>query len=200
MRVFVIGHPVGHSKSPLMHNAAFQALGLRDWRYDLWDTPPERLSERVHTIRYSADIVGANVTVPHKQAIVPLLDALTPGAQRIGAVNTIVKRDGALIGDNTDWLGFLADLDHHGVSVNHETRALVIGAGGSARAVVYALHRRGAHVRIHNRTPARAAALADAFDARVRARADLSEASRRNTDRPLHLAGHVAANRHFALG
>lgn len=162
MQVFLLGYPVAHSLSAVMHNAAFAALGLSGWRYALLETPPEHLAANVARLR-APDVAGANVTIPHKQAVPAHLDALEPGAQAIGAVNTIFKREGRLIGENTDWLGFLADLAHHGVEVNAETRALVLGAGGSARAVVYALLQRGAQVRVWNRTAARAQALVSAF-------------------------------------
>ncbi|MFN3705574.1 MAG: shikimate dehydrogenase [Thermoflexales bacterium] len=175
MRVLLIGHPVAHSKSPLMQNAAFEALGLLAWRYELCDTPLENLAERVAFLRHQSDIAGANVTIPHKQAVLPLLDALSPAAQSIGAVNTIFKRGGVLIGDNTDWLGFLADLEHHGVNVGADTRALVLGAGGSARAVAYALCQRGARVWLHNRTHARAQALAEAMGSQVQVCSSLSD-------------------------
>ncbi len=145
-----------------MHNAAFAALGLSGWRYDLLETPPEQLAVHVARLR-APDVAGANVTIPHKQAVLTHLDALEPGTQAIGAVNTIFKREGRLVGENTDWLGFLADLEHHGVEVNAATRALVLGAGGSARAVVYALIQRGAQVRVWNRTLARAQTLVSAF-------------------------------------
>jgi len=159
MIVGLIGHPVAHSQSPRMQQAAFAAVGLRDWRYELWDTPAEALAGRLDEVRRREEIVGSNVTVPHKQAVFPLLDEVSAEARAIGAVNTIFKRAGRLCGDNTDWSGFLADLDVHGISVDHDTRALVLGAGGSAHAVVYALRARGAHVWIYNRSPDRAQAL-----------------------------------------
>jgi shikimate dehydrogenase len=163
MIVGLIGHPVAHSQSPRMQQAAFAAVGLRDWRYELWDTPAEALAARLDDVRRRADIAGGNVTVPHKQAVLPFLDEVTADARAIGAVNTLFKHAGRLWGDNTDWVGFLADLDFHGVTVDAGTRALVLGAGGSARAVVYALRARGAQVWIYNRSFERAQALAEAF-------------------------------------
>ncbi len=161
-----------------MHHAAFQSVGLHGWQYDLWDTPADQLPARILEVRCASDIAGANVTVPHKEAVLPLLDARSPAAERIGAVNTIYKRDGLLIGDNTDCTGFLADLRYHGVAVSADTRALVLGAGGSARAVVYALLQCGARVNVYNRTLARAAALASAMGDSVRACSSLREATR----------------------
>jgi shikimate dehydrogenase len=165
----LLGYPLGHSVSPAMHNAAFQALGL-DGRYDALPTPPERLAETVAGLR-AAGYRGVNVTIPHKQAVMPLLDELSEAARAIGAVNTVIVDQGltvlgrtvspaALRGDNTDWLGFLHPLDALGFDLRGKS-ALLLGAGGSARAVVYALIRRGlAHLSIWARTPARAADLA----------------------------------------
>ena len=116
-----------------MHNAAFDALDMR-WRYAAMPVEPDRLPEAVTRIR-GEDYTGANVTVPHKETIVPLLDGLTPVAEAIGAVNTLVKRNGKLIGHNTDAAGLLADLAAHGIGLSHRS-VLVLGAGGAARAVV----------------------------------------------------------------
>ncbi|MCS7088233.1 MAG: shikimate dehydrogenase [Thermoflexales bacterium] len=172
MLVFLIGYPVAHSLSAVMHNAAFRALGLEGWHYTLLETPPEQLAAHLARLR-DDEVAGANVTIPHKQAVLSHLDALEAGARAIGAVNTIFKRDGALVGENTDWQGFLADLAHHGVVVGTETRALVLGAGGSARAIVHALLQCGAQVRVWNRTPLRALALVADF-----AHPNLSQAPR----------------------
>lgn len=161
MLIGLIGHPVAHSKSPQMQNAAFAHVGLSDWRYELWDTPLEALPARMRALSEREDVAGCNVTIPHKQAVMPYLNVVSEHARAIGAVNTIFKRGRYLLGDNTDWTGFLADLAFHGVDVNAETRALVLGAGGSARAIVYALASRGARVWVHNRTPARAHVLLD---------------------------------------
>ena len=152
--VGLIGWPVGHSVSPLMHNAAFDALAL-DWRYiplPVAQTPAERISEAVNGLR-ALGMRGANVTVPHKQNVIPFLDQLTPAAQAIGAVNTIFLTDaGELAGDNTDAQGFIADLRDHEVNPTGQD-ALVLGAGGSARAIVYGLAEAGcATIRIANRT------------------------------------------------
>lgn len=163
MIVGLIGHPVAHSKSPDMQNAAFAAVGLDGWRYELWDTPLDALPARMREVSERDDVAGCNVTIPHKQAVMPYLNAVSEHARAIGAVNTIFKRGRYLLGDNTDWTGFLADLAFHGVTVSGETRALVLGAGGSARAVVYALAAQGAHVLICNRTPERARELLDAL-------------------------------------
>jgi shikimate dehydrogenase len=164
MRVGLIGFPVAHSASPKMQNAAFAQVGL-NWRYELWNTPTEELEARMQMLREDEAIAGANVTVPHKQNILPFLDDVSVHAKAIGAVNTILKKECKRIGDNTDWIGFLNDLRFHGIEPKRIERALVLGAGGSARAIVYALKREGANVFIFNRNFTRAESLAKDFDA-----------------------------------
>ncbi len=157
-RVGLIGDPVVHSISPVFQQAAFDALALAA-RYEAWHTPAAVLAERIAGLR-APDILGANVTVPHKQAVLPLLDRLHPLAARTGAVNTIVNEGGRLVGYNTDITGFLEALRLDGGIDPQGTRAVVLGAGGAARAVVLALLDAGAsRVRVLNRTAARAAAL-----------------------------------------
>ncbi len=159
--VGLFGWPVSHSVSPAMHNAAFDALGM-DWRYvplPVNPEPPARIAEAVRGVA-AMGMAGVNVTVPHKQAVMPHLDRLTPAARAIGAVNTIhVEEDGALLGDNTDARGFIADLDSHEVIVAG-MNVLVLGAGGSSRAVFYGLGSDGAPAhtvwkRTHHPPPAR---------------------------------------------
>jgi shikimate dehydrogenase len=152
----VIGWPVSHSLSPRMHNAAFAALGL-DWAYVPLPVPPERVGDAVRGL-VALGFAGANVTVPHKQAAIPFLDELTPVARAIGAVNTIVVRpDGSLLGDNTDGGGFMADLKSQMANGKWQIEhALVLGAGGAARAIVYALVEAGTSVAVVNRTADRA--------------------------------------------
>ncbi|MBK8049420.1 MAG: shikimate dehydrogenase [Anaerolineales bacterium] len=161
--VGIIGWPVSHSRSPAMQNAAFAHAGL-DWQYvplPVAPEPPGRVAEAVAGLR-GLGFRGANVTVPHKQAVMPSLDRLTPAAAAIGAVNTIlIQPDGALVGDNTDAPGFVADLVDHAVTVAGRACA-VLGAGGSARAIVYGLAEAGAQsIVILNRTEARAQTLVD---------------------------------------
>lgn len=153
----VIGWPIEHSVSPPMHNAAFRALGL-DWCYVPFAVHPSHLEAAMRGVK-ALGMRGINATVPHKQALLSLVDALTPAARAIGAVNTVIVKGEALIGHNTDAAGFLRalrDADY----VPDESRALVLGAGGAARAVVYALASVGAQVTILNRTPKRAEVLA----------------------------------------
>ena len=157
-RAGLIGNPVSHSRSPQMHNAAFRALDI-DAVYELWHTEIAEIPDRLASIR-GAGMLGANVTVPHKQAVMPWCDQLTEIARRAGAVNTIIPRDGMLIGDNTDVYGFAR-------SVQEATRAtipghaMLIGAGGAARAVIVALQEVGVpRLTIVNRTVSKARDLA----------------------------------------
>jgi len=143
----LIGYPLAHSLSPRLHHAALRALGLNG-EYQLYPTPPfpegsSRLCELLANLR-TGKLHGLNVTIPHKQNVIPLLDILTPPASAIGAVNTIFCQDGNLMGDNTDAPGFMADLRQF--IAGNPSSALVLGAGGSARAVVYALAQSGCRV------------------------------------------------------
>jgi shikimate dehydrogenase len=164
--VGLLGWPVSHSVSPAMHNAAFAARGL-DWRYLPLPVNPQLPAAVGRAVGGLAALgmVGANVTVPHKQAVMPYVQRLLPAAQAIGAVNTlIVEADGSVTGDNTDAAGLIADLAEHGVGVAG-CRVLVLGAGGSARAAVYGLAAAGAaRIDVLNRTPAAAQALVAALD------------------------------------
>ena len=158
-QVFLIGDPVEHSLSPVMQNAAFHACGL-DWEYALLATPRAQLRAVVASLR-ADDCAGANVTVPHKEAVIEFLDDVSERARKIGAVNTIVPRDGKLFGDNTDMYGFTQALREASVELRG-ARAVILGAGGAARAAVFALAEQGAsRVAIVNRTEARAQKLAD---------------------------------------
>ena len=150
----VLGWPVAHSRSPAIQNAAFRALGL-DWRYLKLPVAPERFAETVRALAGSG-YRGANVTIPHKLAALELADDASEAARAIGAANTLTFSDGSIRADNTDAGGFLAAL---GESPRERT-ALVLGAGGAARAVVWALHDAGAaDVAVWNRTPDRARGL-----------------------------------------
>jgi shikimate dehydrogenase len=152
----VLGFPVAHSRSPDMHNAAFGALGL-EWHYVKLPVPPVLFTETVRALPGSG-FRGANVTIPHKHAALELADERTPSAEAIGAANTLTFLDGGGIeAHNTDAPGFIAALGEDARGL----RALVLGAGGAARAVAWALREAGAaEVAVWNRTPERAAALA----------------------------------------
>lgn len=160
--VYLLAHPAGHSLSPVMHNAAFHHLGL-DIHYAARDVPPEVLAETVMALRDSA-VLGANVTIPHKVAVMPYLDRLSETAQAIGAVNTIVNRGGLLIGHNTDAKGFTRALTEVGGLHLQGQVIVMLGAGGAARAILYALLQNDvARVYLYNRTTKKAAALAQNF-------------------------------------
>ncbi len=152
----LIGDPVAHSRSPALHNAAFAQLGL-DLRYEVWPTPAVDLAARIAELR-TAPLLGANITLPHKTAVIPLLDALEDEAARIGAVNTIYKRaDGALVGANTDAPALLEDLQVAGHFDPAGKAAVLLGASGAARAAAYALLTAGiAQLVVVNRTLERA--------------------------------------------
>lgn len=153
----VLGHPAAHSLSPAIHNAAFAASGL-DWIYAAFDVAPARLPQALDGVR-ALGIAGANLTMPHKQAVLPLLDAVDDDAGRIGAVNTIVNRDGSLCGVNTDGAGFLRFLEAAGIDPAGR-RALVLGAGGASRAIAWALGAAGARVVVAARDAAAATEVA----------------------------------------
>jgi len=160
----VAGWPVGHSRSPAMHNAALAAVGLRDWRYLKLPLPPARFAETVRALP-GAGFRGLNVTIPHKEAALALADEATDTARAVGAANTLTFLDsGAIHADNTDVPGLLEalPLDPAGRT------ALVLGAGGAARAAVYALRSAGAaDVAVWNRTPERAERLVAELGGRV---------------------------------
>ena len=156
----ILGYPLDHTLSPPMHNAAFAALGL-DWAYVPWPVPPDRLGEAVRGLRALANFAGANVTVPHKEAILPHVDELTAEARAVGAVNTIVRQGDRLTGHTTDGAGLLTDLAEVLAFRPQGARIVIIGAGGAARAAAFALAAAGARrVAILNRSAARASALA----------------------------------------
>jgi shikimate dehydrogenase len=151
-RLAVLGHPVSHSRSPAMQTAALEALGLgREWSYEAVDVEPERFEARVRELP-GEGYVGVNVTIPHKEAAVAVADKASGAAQEIGAANTLSFREGRIEAENTDASGLLAALPG---PVSGKT-ALVLGAGGSARAAVWALAGEGAMVSVWNRTGSRA--------------------------------------------
>ncbi len=164
----LIGYPIGHSLSPKIHTAALKACGL-EGDYSLFPIHPDDkqglkdLLNRVH----SGELHGLNVTIPHKQSVIPFMDELTPTAQAIGAVNTIYVQDDKLIGDNTDSSGFLSDLSqfiaNRKSKIQNPKSAIVLGAGGSARAVAYALLTNGWNVTITARRIEQAEQLAQSF-------------------------------------
>ena len=153
----IIGYPLTYTQSPAMHNAVFRALGMVH-RYHAY--PVRSAQEAVALIR-DKSLSGVSITIPHKETIMPLLDQLDEDAQRIGAVNTVVREGQRLIGHNTDWLGAVRALEEV-VSLSKKT-VLVMGAGGSARAVAYGIGRQDARLWVANRDEEKGKALAQAF-------------------------------------
>ena len=158
-RAGIIGHPVAHSLSPVFQAAAFTECGL-DVRYEFWDTEAAALHGRVVSLT-DPSVLGANVTIPHKEAVIPYLDELGGQSARVGAVNTIVNRGGRLFGFNTDGPGFVAALRNEAGFEPAGKSILLLGAGGAARGIAFALaEARADNVGIWNRTSARASRLA----------------------------------------
>jgi shikimate dehydrogenase len=172
IRLGLIGFPVAHSKSPKLQTAALRHNHL-EGEYNLYPVDPaqpEALVVLLNRIR-SGELTGLNVTIPYKQNVIPLLDELTPSAQAIGAVNLIYRQAGKLIGHNTDAPGFLADLNQflEKVQIQNRKSAIVLGAGGSARAVVYALTNDGWQITLAARRMEQAQTLIDSIQLKVSA-------------------------------
>lgn len=158
---FVIGHPIKHSRSPLIHGSWISRYGF-EATYAPFDVPPEELGHFVERIRLG-EFVGGNVTIPHKEAVFALCDEVDPLARTIGAVNTLVRTvEDTIFGFNTDYMGFLGNLDQNAPGWDSGLeRAIVLGAGGAARAILVALRERGLkEIVLLNRTPEKAEALA----------------------------------------
>jgi shikimate dehydrogenase len=151
-RLGVLGWPVAHSRSPAMQRAALRAVGLDGWAYQLLPVPPELFDETVRGLP-GAGFLGANVTIPHKEAALAVADTASPLARTIGAANTLTFTDDGIEAENTDAPGLLAAIGDPPAS------ALVLGAGGSARAAIHALAGAGCEVSVLARTPSRAAGL-----------------------------------------
>jgi shikimate dehydrogenase len=162
----VIGYPVEHSFSPAMHNAAIEALGL-DLCYVAFRVLPEHVGWAMDGMR-GLGILGMNVTIPHKGAVIPFLDEISPEAQAVGAVNTIAHRDGRLIGYNSDVYGLLTALRQNGGLHSFPSRVVILGAGGAARAAMYAMTTDDEVHEVHllNRTVERAEQIATAMEER----------------------------------
>lgn len=168
LKLGLIGYPLGHSLSPKIHAAALKSCELQG-DYSLFPIPPNDLGglkDLLNRVR-DGEIAGLNVTIPHKQTVIPLLDELTSTAQSIGAVNTISVQDDKLMGNNTDAPGFLADLQNfYAAKTKMHTdkkSALILGAGGAARAIVYALVNNGWNVTITDIRPEQTKALIAQF-------------------------------------
>jgi shikimate dehydrogenase len=168
IKAFVCGHPVKHSRSPRIHGFWLREYGIAG-SYEAIDVAPEDFSRFVDGLRANG-FAGGNVTIPHKEAAFAAAERRDDAADEIGAVNTLWFEDGVLNGGNTDAEGFGANLDEYADDWSKSGAAVVLGAGGAARAVIYALKRRGfTDIRVVNRTVARAQELADHFGAGVTA-------------------------------
>jgi shikimate dehydrogenase len=168
-KVGLLGSGIEYSLSPVMHNAAFADLGL-EWQYVLIDIPPEILKDALADLRQDP-WAGANVTIPYKQDVLPYLDELSPTASLVGAVNTIIRRQDQLAGENTDAAGFFADLKRLGWAA--KGTALIFGAGGAARAAALALLKEDFTVFMHARTPSRAENFLSALESSIQQRLNL---------------------------
>ncbi|TIU06217.1 MAG: shikimate dehydrogenase, partial [Mesorhizobium sp.] len=167
-RAFVTGHPIAHSRSPKIHRYWLEEYGI-DGSYQAIDVRPEDFAAFLKSLGENG-YRGGNVTIPHKEAAFALVERRDEAAEAIGAVNTLWLEDGVLWGGNTDALGFAGNLDEHAPGWAANGPAVVLGAGGASRAVIYALKDRGLNdIRIVNRTLARAEELADRFGAGVSA-------------------------------
>ncbi|MCG7844346.1 MAG: shikimate dehydrogenase [Methanomassiliicoccales archaeon] len=156
----IVGYPLDHTMSPPMHNAAYRAAALRG-TYLKWVTLSDELDEFLDVVD-SLGIRGFNVTIPHKETVIPFLDRMDPVAKSIGAVNTVINEDGRLVGRNTDVIGVERTFERNAVEVKGKS-ALVLGAGGASRSVLYFLSTKGAEVDLTNRTMGKAESLAKAF-------------------------------------
>lgn len=169
----VIGDPVEHSLSPQMHNAGYEALGIdNEFVYVACRVKIESLMEFAQGVR-AMGIRGVSCTIPHKTAIMKYLDETDETAKTIGAVNTVVNDAGALKGYNTDWQGIVVPLEK--ITPLQNKKVALLGAGGTARAVAYAITKKGAQLAIYNRTAVKAQALAKEFGGEARSVDDISE-------------------------
>jgi shikimate dehydrogenase len=161
-KAFICGYPIGHSRSPMIHRHWLKTYGIAG-SYDPFDVAPDDISAFLASLR-ERGLVGGNVTIPHKEAAFAAAERHDEAAAIIGAVNTLWFEEGRLVGGNTDAIGFAANLDEHAPGWAGQGAAVVLGAGGAARAVIQALKERGLRdIRITNRTAARAVELADRF-------------------------------------
>lgn len=155
----IIGHPLGHTMSPALHNSGFNMFSLQSV-YMAFPTPPEKLAEFMESFR-TLPMYGASVTIPHKETVMEYVDTITPRAEKVGAVNTLYWEHDDIVGDNTDVLGFMAPLKDKKKTLK---KALVLGAGGAAKAVLAGLQELGINdITICNRTAQRAENLATQF-------------------------------------
>lgn len=165
-KAFVIGHPIAHSRSPLIHGTWLAEHDIGG-SYEAIDVSPGELPAFFERLR-SGEFAGGNVTIPHKEAVFALCDDVDPLARSIGAVNTLIADEGRVYGTNTDYLGFLGNLDAGAPGWSQDCRAaMILGAGGAARAIVVALHSRNIPVILLNRTRETADRLASELDGEI---------------------------------
>jgi len=181
----VIGDPIEHTMSPVMHNAAFKKLGL-DYVYLAFRVKKEELGEAIEGMR-ALNIRGLNITIPHKVAVIPFLDELDTLADEIGAINTIINSNGVLKGYNTDATGFLQALLERGIEPK-EKRVAILGAGGASRAISFILAERGSSLVILNRTWDKAKVCADRISEIFQSEATALELNRENLATALNQA------------
>jgi len=162
LQVGIIGNSIKHTLSPLIQNIALNSHNI-DTQYQVWDIDPSELKNHVNSLK-EQNFLGANVTIPYKEEVIPMLDSLSEVAKTIGAVNTIVNRNGILHGDNTDSDGFIKDITkRHKIEISG-TNTLVLGAGGSSKAIIYGLLKHQAKsVTIINRTKEKADIIVNKF-------------------------------------
>ncbi len=168
-KAFVIGHPIAHSRSPLIHGTWLAEYGVNG-SYEAIDVSPDALPGFFERLR-AGEFAGGNVTIPHKEAVFVLCDHVDDLARKIGAVNTLIFRDGKVHGTNTDYLGFLGNLDAGAPGWDERLENIaVLGAGGAARAIIVALQNRGVgHIHLFNRTLATAVRLAEELGGNISA-------------------------------
>lgn len=170
----IIGDPVSHSLSPVMHNTAFRTKGIKAV-YGAFRVEAKELSKAIEGLR-ALNISGVSVTIPHKEEVINFLDEVDPIAREIGAVNTIINRAGKLFGTNTDWLGVKGAFEERGIELRGK-RVTILGAGGSTRAIIFALKQCGVEeITIYNRTFERAKILAEKFGVSARTWDEINEA------------------------
>lgn len=156
----ILGHPVAHSLSPKIHNAVFQALGLKDYVYEFYDCPPERLGQAMRELR-EGKYSGYSVTIPHKQAVMKYCDEFSAIAKKLVAANTLIRTsDGKIFADNTDYVGFKRSLEESHLTLSPQSStALVLGSGGASKAIVAVLKDLGFNSVIASRNPKDASAI-----------------------------------------
>ena len=169
IKACVIGWPIQHSRSPIIHNYWLKAQSING-QYETIAVSPEEADVFFKGFKAS-ELVGFNITLPHKEVVIPYLDHIDEAATAIGAVNTVWLEDGKMCGSNSDWIGFSDNLDHLAVGWDQQNEhALILGAGGAARGVIFALVKRGfKNITVANRTLSRAEELAQHFGSTVKA-------------------------------